>query len=273
MKKMKPALPTYSSIVSISKSKMSSVLFTLANGAELHSIPASELLKIPVWKNNRIIDHAHVANIQRDVGNAVNTLDYNYHVAILNEEDAGGHPIEVKYIIDGQHRYTVLKRHFETNLCVPDFPVLVFQRRFASEGELIEYFNTLNNSKPVQPWIDENLILNNYVRAMEEVFVNRRVSYIRGAGCHRPYLSAERLREALRNHLKELPATEQGARTFAETAKTWNDEVAADGTYLLGIRGDKKKNCFEKGMKVGFVLAYDDKFKWIEAVLKRMTAT
>ena len=32
-------------------------LFHLANGAEVHVMSAKALVRIPVWKNNRIIDH------------------------------------------------------------------------------------------------------------------------------------------------------------------------------------------------------------------------
>ncbi len=240
-------------------------LFHSANGADLRILSAKELVAIPIWKNNRILDRKHVAEIQRDVGD-VRLLDHNYHIGILMEKDAGDNEVEQKYIIDGQHRHQVLKQHFDNVMCAADFPVLVFERRFESEGELIEYFNAINKSKPVQPWLDENLILNNYIRAIEEAFASRK-QFLRPARCHRPYLSTDRLRDALREHMKELPTTLKGAIDFAKAVKEWNDTVIKNETYVLGIRGTKKREYFEKGAKIGFVLAYDDKFGWIRDCL------
>ncbi len=243
-------------------------LLRLANGADVRILTAKDLVRIPVWKNNRIIDRAHVADIQRDVGSNVRQLDHGYHVALLAEEDATGHPVDQHYVVDGQHRLQVLKAHFDATLCAEDFPVLVFERRFTTEGELIEYFNTINKSKPVQPWVDETLILNNYVRALEVAFAGKRLALIRPGGCHRPYLSSDRLRDALRGHMRVLPATQKGAEAFAAAAKAWNDRVIATGdVYVLGIRAAKKREYFEKGAKIGFVLAYDDRFAWIGEVL------
>ncbi len=248
---------------------MSSSLFRLANGSDVRIISAKDLIRIPVWKNNRIIDREHAATIQRDVGAAVSTLDHGYHIAILPEEDAGGHTVDQQYIIDGQHRLQVLKSHFDGTLCAADFPVLIFERRFATEGELIEYFNIINNSKPVQPWVDEALIMNNYVKAVELAFHSKRHIFIRSGGCHRPYLSSDRLREALRARFKFLPATQKGADAFAASAKVWNDNaVATSDVFMLGIKAAKKREFFEKGTKIGFVLAFDDKFAWVDQVLR-----
>lgn len=238
-----------------------SSLFQLANGATLRTLSAKELVVTAIWKNNRIIDHGHVEEIRRAVD--PRHLDHGYHVAVVAEEDAGGNAVEQRYIVDGQHRVCVLRRYFEENLCQPDFPVLVFERRFTTEGELIDYFNAINRCKPVQPWVDENLVLNNYVRALEDAFENRKTRVIRPGGCHRPYLSAEKLRDALRGS-KGLVATAKGAENFAARVKAWNDRAVTSDVYLLGIRSTAKRAFFEKGMKVGFVLAYDDKFHWIK---------
>ncbi len=239
-------------------------LFTSANGATLRILTARDLIATSVWKNNRIIDHGHVEEIRKSVD--PRHLDQGYHIAIVAEEDAGGHPIEQRYIIDGQHRVCVLRRYFEENLCMADFPVLVFERRFATEGELIDYFNAINRCKPVQPWIDENLVLNNYVRALEEAFDNRKTRVIRSTGCHRPYLSAEKVRDALRT-TKGLVATAKGAEDFAARVKAWNDHAVTSDVYMLGIRSKDNRTAFEKGVKMGFVLAYDDRFPWIKECL------
>jgi hypothetical protein len=240
-------------------------LFTLSNGASVRITTAKELVNIPVWKNNRIIDYAHVEEIKKNLTNICH-LDNGYHIASLTEEDATGRPIVQRYIIDGQHRHQVLRQHFENVICAQDFNVLVFERHFESEGDLIEYFNVINNRKPVQQWKDENLILNNYVKELEAAFHTRYI-FIRSAGCHRPYLSVDKLRDALRSVLPKLPTTFKGAREFAEKAKAWNDAAVKNELFVLGIANAKKREFFEKGARVGFVLAYDDKFAWIKECL------
>ena len=112
---------------------------------------------------------------------------------------------------------------FYTNILRVDRKISPFsslKRRFTTEGELIDYFNAINKCKPVQPWVDENLILNNLVRALEEAFENRRTRVIRSVGCHRPYISAERIREILRNvGIAKFPTSTQGADAWAETCQ------------------------------------------------------
>ncbi len=235
-------------------------LHRLANGAEVRVLSVKDLIATPIWKNNRIIDHSHVANIRRNVA-SIRHLDHGFHIAHLSEEDAGGNTVEQRYIIDGQHRACVLRIHFEENPGTEPFSVLVFERRFTTEGELIEYFNALNACKPVQPWTDENLIINNYVRALEEVFGNLRNRFLRPGMCHRPYLSVDKLREALRN-MKGLPATARDAEAFAGRVKAWNDACILAPPR---IGNAKRREFFEKGTRLGFVLAYDEKFPWIEA--------
>ncbi len=240
-------------------------LFSLANGATLRILSAKELIAIPVWKNNRIIDHSHVAEIARDVN--PRHLDHGYHIASVAEEDAGGGHVNQQYIIDGQHRVCVLRKYFENAACA-DFPILVFERRFTTEGEVIEYFNAINKCKPVQPWVDENLVLNNCVRAIEDAFENRKTRLIRPGGCHRPYMSADRLRDALRSvGIAGLPNTAQGAEAFARRVKAWNDRIVLNESYADTIGSRARKALYEKGKRMGFVLAYDDRFPWLKECL------
>ncbi len=80
----------------------------------------------------------------------------------------------------------------------------------------------------------------------------------------------DRLRDTLKVSFSRLPKTEKGIREFAEKAKAYNDRIVEDELYVLGIKDKKRAEMFEKGQKVGFVLAYDDKLPWILAVLKEM---
>ncbi len=83
-------------------------------------------------------------------------------------------------------------------------------------------------------------------------------------------MSTDRLRDALRAQFARLPKTEKAIGQFVALTKTYNDRIVADDMYVLGVKGEKRKEIFEKGQKAGFVLAYDDKMPWIPAVLKEM---
>jgi hypothetical protein len=242
-------------------------LFTTSAGAKVLLLSAKDLIKIPIWRGNRILDRTHVEEIKKDVGPHVCLLDHNYHIACILETDAAGHEIKQRYIIDGQHRHQVLKNHFEETLFTQDFPVLVFELDFPREIHLIEHFNTLNRCKPIKPMEDENLILNSYVQALSLALGEK---MFRSGACHRPNLSIDKLREGLRNQFALLPKTEKGIAAFASRAKAYNDQQIADDTFVLGIQNEKKCRMFEKGLKMGFVLAYDDKLPWIQTVLREI---
>jgi hypothetical protein len=246
-------------------------LFTTSTGANVYAISARDLIKIPVWRGNRILDHAHVEEIRADVGDHIERLNNStYHVARIIETDAAGCDVEQRYIIDGQHRHQVIKHSYETNpLFATEFQVLVFESTFPSEVQLIEYFNTINRCKPLKPMEDENLILNEYIQAIPKAFGTKKKMFRPGA-CHRPNLSTDRLRDALRAQFARLPKTEKAIGEFATHTKAYNDRIVADDMYVLGIKGEKRKELFEKGQKAGFVLAHDDKMPWIPAVLKEM---
>ena len=48
--------------------------------------------------------------------------------------------------------------------------------------------------------------------------------------------------------------------------KAWND-AAIDSDYVGTIRSTTKRNFFEKGAKIGFVLAYDERYPWLTQTL------
>ena len=59
---------------------MAVVLHTLSDGSSVRAMKASELVKIPVWKGNRIIDPTHVAQIRDTIGSNVRALDFGYRL-------------------------------------------------------------------------------------------------------------------------------------------------------------------------------------------------
>ena len=145
---------------------MSNILHTLSDGTLLKKISAKELIKINVWKGNRIIDINHVKNIKEKIGNKIEILDNGYKIVKIIEKDAGNNDIEVSYLVDGQHRQQVLKEYYKNEPDLKDdFEVLIMEKYIETETEIIEYFKALNNAKPIV-WTDTNLIINDYITAL-----------------------------------------------------------------------------------------------------------
>lgn len=235
-----------------------------SDGASLVTLDARDLVAIPVWKNNRNLDHGHAKKLAEQIGDQVQLLDRGYVVAVLREEDAGGAVVDQPYILDGQHRAHVLRQHYGANSSAPNFRVTATVRRVESEAQLIEYFNAINNIKPIQQWIDQPMILNNYVCALEQTFNSRKRTYIRPGKTCRPYLSSDLVREGLTRHFDALPKTEAGVRAFVERVAAWNETLLrTKDSYMSQISNKRKAEMFEKGAAIGFVLGYDETLPWI----------
>ena len=248
---------------------MSKLLHTLHDGTEVRLMAARSLITLPVWKNNRNLHKDHVDKLTRDTAKNPKVLDHNYFVGVLEEEDASGKPVEQAYIIDGQHRYHVLRQYFQNPLA-EDFEILVYQKRCANEVALIDTFNAINNIQPLKLWEDEATILNSYVESLMYEFNKKKVQWIRPGKPHRPYLSSDALREGLRAVMPQLVKTQEGAEEFARQVRLWNDRHVRDAdVFVLGIRARKDADMFEKGAKQGFVLAYHDKLRWIDDIVGR----
>lgn len=248
---------------------MSKLLHTLQDGTEVRLMSARSLIAFPVWKNNRNLHHDHVAKLTRDTAKNPKVLDHNYFVGVLKEEDAAGKTMDQPYIIDGQHRYHVLRQYFQQPLA-DDFEVMVYQKHCATETALIDTFNAINNIQPLKLWEDEATILNSYVEALMYEFNKKKAQWIRPGKPHRPYLSSDALREGLRAVMPHLVKSQEGAEEFARQARLWNDRHVRDAdVFVLGIRARKDADMFEKGTKAGFVLAYHDKLPWIADIVGR----
>jgi hypothetical protein len=247
---------------------MSKLLHTLQDGTEVRLLSARLLIAIPVWKNNRNLHKDHVDKLLRDTAKNPKVLDHNYFVGVLEEEDAAGKSVEQPYIIDGQHRYHVLRQYFQQPHA-EDFEVMVYQKRCSTEAELIDTFNAINTIQPLKLWEDEASILNSYVESLMYEFNKKKVQWIRPGNPRRPYLSSEALREGLRAVLPHLVKSQEGAEEFARQARLWNDRHVKDADgFVLEIRARKDAEMFEKGAKAGFVLAYHEKLRWIEDIVR-----
>jgi hypothetical protein len=250
---------------------MNSIIHTYNNGATLHKIKVRELLKIPIWKGNRILDLAHVAEIQKAIGPNIKHLDSGYHIIEYEELDATNTPVLQSYIIDGQHRAAVLMEHFNSTLCESEFDVLVTKKRVIDEEEAITFFNAINKSKP-QAWkIDPALLVNKYIAALTKRFnKDKKMLLIRSGATHRPYLSTDKLREAMLKYAERLKQTSKEIGEFVDRVTKWNiqEQGVADMSLMLQSVNKKDIALLEKSKDLGFLLAFDPSFKWIETCLE-----
>lgn len=245
-----------------------SILHTLHDGSYLSVISAKELTSIPVWKGNRTIDMNHVANIKATIGPSIHKLDYGYRIVKCEELDAMGNRIEQRYIIDGQHRHRVISDYFQTNLCEPDFNVVVIETKVNNEREIIQCFKDLNNQQPIQWKTDPNMVVNEYINALTTEFnMKSKETLIRGKATTRPYLSVDKLRVALldRPNLNESP---EYIQQFIKRVRKWN-QSAVETAEIDALYATKKgqSDIIAKASSHGFMLAVDPKMPWIVSCL------
>ena len=227
-------------------------LHTYSDGSVLRVMDASALIHIPIWKGNRHIDLAHVKNIKESTNAYL--LDSGYKI-IQYEEDG----IKKSYLIDGQHRLSVIKEHFNTKTIedeyfenpTKDFKVTVTETTVNSETDAIDYFNRINNVKPVQYEEDPNLIINKYIQGFDKSFPGM-------LKIKRPYLSSDKLRSALKtniNSLKKLSVDD-----FVKECHIQNTKM------LQSIKTIRKKdeNIIKRMIELDFALAWD--LKWIDSI-------
>jgi hypothetical protein len=245
------------------------MLHTYSDGSVLLRISAKELVNIPVWKGNRILDLAHAEKIKQGVTNIHNLDGSVFHVVKYDELDAANCWIKQKYLIDGQHRAHVIRTHFQENLCESDFPVMVIEKHVDSESDAIDFFNKLNNVKAQQWNHDPTLLGNKYIDALCKAFnVDKKNQFIRQGTTKRPYLSVDAVRESLTKHAAVLKQEKQHIDAFVEKAKQWNKKTLDEMRFkMLDAKERKNGALLEAAEKRGFTLAYDIKLPWVKECL------
>jgi len=155
-------------------------------------MPASRLASVEIWKGNRIMDETHALRICQSLTSITDLTLNPYRIVIL--EDEGD---IYRYIIDGQHRVSLLKKHF-ANPEAEDFNVVVIEKKCQDESEIIEYFKIINTTKAMHWREDPVLAANKYIEPfIKEFNVNPKKPVIRPGKVNRPYLSIDRLRDVL----------------------------------------------------------------------------
>lgn len=236
------------------------VIHTLNDGSTLCTVSAKEFITIPTWNGNRIMDHSHVESIRTAVGKNIKSLDNGYKLALFHEMDATGTPKRQLYIIDGQHRAEVVRQFYRDYPSEPDFEIVVLQKEVDTEGDAVMYFNALNHTKSIT-WTDPALLANMYISALEQAFNGKR-KLIRKGATHRPYLSADKVRDALLK--RTLKGTKAEIDTFIQRVQEYNTKALKEYETKLAYDIDIKDEALvKKAVECNFALAMNQKLPWI----------
>ncbi len=226
-------------------------LFTFSDGSILRKISARDLVKIPIWKGNRILDHVHKDAIAKSLKQGSKSLDLKpFHIVSypVDEEDT----TEIlSFVVDGQHRYSIIKESDNQ-----DFDVLVVEKKCESESEVIEYFKILNHTRAIEWKEDPIVVANRYVAALEKAFNTGKEKRIRTKATHRPYLYVDTLREEVKK--RKIGFSGKTPEDFVVFAKAKNEQE------LQRLRSKAPKETMEeRAVALEFCLALDPKFKWL----------
>ena len=217
-----------------------------------------DLIRIPIWKGNRLLCEEHKKQIQDSLKGSVRPLELKpYHIITYPVEE-DGHQERRSFIIDGQHRVSILRDAFSQTPEHENFDCIIIDKECNSESEAIDYFRILNMTRAVEWKHDPNLLANAFVKALEKEFNVGKLRLIRPAGAHRPYMSAEKLREAiLKRRFEEGKSVEE----FIVKVRELNTN---DLAHLKAVPVRNKME--QKAVELGFCLALDEKFKWLGLV-------
>jgi hypothetical protein len=249
---------------------MNCLLHTYTDGSQLFTISARALSLIPIWKGNRIVDLTHVQQIKDSIKGCINLLDSGYKIIkytddsdITYEDSKTIKTIMQSFIIDGQHRLMVLKDYFETTTFreINDFQVTVTEIRVDSETEAIEYFNRINNTRPIRFEEDINLIINKYIECLIKEF-SPKMKLFRTSATKRPFLSVDKFREALQKRADKIKLVP--IASFVEQCKSINRSIIQDLESRSLNEKDKDIKMIHKMIELEFALAWDDKFCWLD---------
>jgi len=228
-------------------------IFNTSDGSVWFRMSARELANVPVWKGNRVIDMAHVLQIEESIS-SIQALDTSpFRIAQVFDDE---HKFQ-RFIIDGQHRAMVLRNYFSANPAAQDFSVIVAMCTFAREEEIIRCFRILNNTKAIQWKEDPVMVANVYIQAlMQEFNRDRRRPVLRSGRTVKPFLSIDKLRECI--VAKHLPEWIKTPEEFVEIARKRNSEM------LVALRSRTQIDDSQaRAILYNFGLGLDATFSWI----------
>jgi hypothetical protein len=233
----------------ISKNYLSfAKMFQSSDGSSWKIIPASRLSAIEIWKGNRVLDESHVARISESLHGEIEKVNLNpFRIAVIHEEERIG-----RYIIDGQHRVSILKQYF-TNPDALDFDVVVIEKFCSNESEIIELFKVINTTRSIQWKEDPVLVSNRYIDAfLKEFNKDPKKPVVKSGKTNRPFVSVEKLRDALvSKHVVDWKTT---PTEFVDKCRE------ANAAYLETLDTTKLMN--KKAFDLKFALGLFD-FAWV----------
>ena len=238
------------------------LLHTYSDNSKLYRISARALSRVPVWKGNRIIDFNHVKQIKESIGYNANLLDSGYNIIQYDEIDETNKIIKKSYIIDGQHRLSIICDYFENIKDAKDFQVTVTEIKVETEADAIEYFNKINTVKPIKFEEDPNLIINKYIQRLVNEY--QKVKLIRNGITKRPYLSVDKFREALKKHIDGIKQI--SVDDFVKKCKIQNIKIIQELELRSLNDREKEIKIINRTLELNFGLAWDDKFKWLSTL-------
>ena len=235
-------------------------LHTYSDGSHLFKMSARALTQIPTWKGNRIYDKQHAGNIKASIGDNVHLLDSGFRIIQYQEHDTHcEQPVKRSYLIDGQHRRSIISDYFEKQPTAKDFEVTVTELRVESEEDAIDYFNKINNTKPIQYELDENLVINKYIHKLCAAFPKQK-NLIRITPTRRPYLYVDKLRQMLQKNIIQVRKITPDE--FTKRCLAINQDILK---YLASCSNTHKEyQMIKKCMELKFALAWDDNQKWLK---------
>jgi hypothetical protein len=240
------------------------LLHTYSDGSKLYTMSARALSKYHIWKGNRTINLEHVKHIKDSINGGAYLLDSGYKLIQYDEVDDNDNPVRRSYIIDGQHRISVVNDYFENILDAKDFQVTVTEIRVESEADAIEYFNKINNVKPIQFQQDPKIIVNKYIQRLINNYPVKS-NLFRNGSTKRPYLSVDKLREALLKRIDNLKKIT--IDKFISECAIMNTKIIQELEIRSLNEKEKEFKIIIKILELNFALAWDDKFKWLDVIL------
>ena len=220
---------------------------TFSDGSVLKEYSARALCHVEIWNGNRLQDENHIARISNSL-DSIRNLDKQLYTVVLITVDGQ----ERTFVIDGQHRLTIMKRYFQA-LDVEDFQVLVVEVRCSDESEIIQRFKLLNQTKAIHWKEDPVMIANMFVDLLcREFNKNLKKPLIKPGKTNKPYLSSDRLREALIQ--RSVVNWRMTPQEFALRCREINDQKIEDM--------DDTTTTKKRAIELNFALGIMDDFAW-----------
>lgn len=192
---------------------------------------------------------------------------------------------DIVYMIDGQHRYTVIKEYLQKH---PKFDMFIQVNVFEvqGEGQIPEIFHNINNSRQL---LQNETVDEKFVRLIEMLEKTFPKCFKMSASSRIPYQSKLKLQKFMKKHLSNKIAND---RLYQEIIK-YNDEYKnhlLEATYTDKIKAKYQKYSklprlnrkqkhndflklngkYAKAEKTGFYLGLFEKFAWVITINDRL---